>query len=492
MMRVFLCCAALALAGNSTAQKSVKSSNPVTTDPAAGRVIKLGILHGKLMYDKQRIVARPGERLVIEFTNTDEMPHNLIICDVGTDLNKIGMAALALGEAAAKKQYLPDSKAILFATPMVEPEKSHALVFTAPKTPGEYPYVCTFPGHFMLMRGVLQIGKRARVGLSGIQFKTYHGRWTKLPDFSALKPEKKGKLAKNTIVLKVPGAKANHWGAVFTANLYVAQTGSYTINAASDDGARILIDGKIVWEHDGVHPMKQMVKTFGLKAGAHPVEVQYFEGSGGNGLQIALKGPGIRNMKWTARAPAPPSNTVIKVTDTPYIYRTGLAAPGLQKNAYAVAVGLPGGVSCSFDARGCFVRAIWTGGFLDAARDWIGRGGNGATVIGSVFYTNANTFPLRFAGAEDAVVQYRGYRVSKLGYPTFLYTVGKIQVSQSIRCNSAKTGLLQEFTINGAPGDVTYVHPGKGVATSSNGRFSGNELQLKRARTIKFEVEVTP
>jgi uncharacterized protein len=28
---------------------------------------------------------------------------------------------------------------------------------TAPATPGEYPYVCTFPGHFLLMNGVLVV-----------------------------------------------------------------------------------------------------------------------------------------------------------------------------------------------------------------------------------------------------------------------------------------------------------------------------------------------
>ena len=30
-------------------------------------------------------------------------------------------------------------------------------LFTAPSKPGDYDYVCTFPGHAMLMKGILRV-----------------------------------------------------------------------------------------------------------------------------------------------------------------------------------------------------------------------------------------------------------------------------------------------------------------------------------------------
>jgi azurin len=40
-------------------------------------------------------------------------------------------------------------------TRLLDPGKSTTIYFTAPKEPGRYPYLCSFPGHAQLMRGVL-------------------------------------------------------------------------------------------------------------------------------------------------------------------------------------------------------------------------------------------------------------------------------------------------------------------------------------------------
>jgi azurin len=50
---------------------------------------------------------------------------------------------------------LPVSPKVLQATPLVNPKGRAELKFTAPKTPGRYPFLCTFPGHWRLMRGEL-------------------------------------------------------------------------------------------------------------------------------------------------------------------------------------------------------------------------------------------------------------------------------------------------------------------------------------------------
>jgi hypothetical protein len=58
---------------------------------------------------------------------------------------------------AQGRAYLPRSNKILAATKLLEPTLSETLKLTAPTAPGEYEYVCTFPGHWMVMWGRLAV-----------------------------------------------------------------------------------------------------------------------------------------------------------------------------------------------------------------------------------------------------------------------------------------------------------------------------------------------
>jgi len=55
------------------------------------------------------------------------------------------------------RHFVPDHPAILWSTKLVAPGGRAVLTFTAPKTPGDYPYVCTFPGHWRIMNGVMEV-----------------------------------------------------------------------------------------------------------------------------------------------------------------------------------------------------------------------------------------------------------------------------------------------------------------------------------------------
>ena len=58
--------------------------------------------------------------------------------------------------AAKTGQFIPNSKKIIMHTKMLkQEEKRRFLRFNAPKKLGEYPYMCTFPGHWTIMKGVL-------------------------------------------------------------------------------------------------------------------------------------------------------------------------------------------------------------------------------------------------------------------------------------------------------------------------------------------------
>ncbi len=59
--------------------------------------------------------------------------------------------------ATIEIECIPDSPKILHATKLLNPETGEVLRFNAPKTSGEYPYLCTFPGHWIIMHGTMTV-----------------------------------------------------------------------------------------------------------------------------------------------------------------------------------------------------------------------------------------------------------------------------------------------------------------------------------------------
>ena len=120
---------------------------------AAPLKISIGTLPG-LQYDKPRFEVQPEQEVVLSFKNVDEMAHNLAILTPGKRL-EIVQAALTL---APDSNYIPKNKSVLWHTPVLKPDESAELEFTAPKEKGIYPYVCTFPGHGLIMYGAMYVG----------------------------------------------------------------------------------------------------------------------------------------------------------------------------------------------------------------------------------------------------------------------------------------------------------------------------------------------
>ncbi len=122
------------------------------------RVIRVGTVLEQMIYDKERLVMQAGKPVEIVFENTDTMPHNLVFLQPGA-LEEIGELAekTALEPSAMDRHYVPVSGKILLASHLVQPRSMQRLAFTAPKKPGVYPYVCTYPGHWRRMHGALYV-----------------------------------------------------------------------------------------------------------------------------------------------------------------------------------------------------------------------------------------------------------------------------------------------------------------------------------------------
>ncbi len=130
--------------------------NPWLAGPA-GRPVRIEAANG-LQFATKELRAAPGERLSLTFANPDVVPHNWALLRPGS-LEKVGDLAnkLITDPAGAARHYVPDVPEVLVYADMTQPGGSFTIHFTAPGEKGSYPYICTFPGHWMVMKGVLVV-----------------------------------------------------------------------------------------------------------------------------------------------------------------------------------------------------------------------------------------------------------------------------------------------------------------------------------------------
>ena len=114
---------------------------------------------GQMKFDQSEIKAKIGVPIELTFKNPDLLQHNVLILKPGTK-DKVGALADAMltDPEALKKDYVPTSPDILFSSKLVNPGGSETLKFTI-KEAGDYPIICTFPGHWRLMNAILKVEK---------------------------------------------------------------------------------------------------------------------------------------------------------------------------------------------------------------------------------------------------------------------------------------------------------------------------------------------
>lgn len=121
-------------------------------------VIRLKALENEMKYDLKTFTVEAGKPVQIIFENPDFMQHNVVITAPGK-MDIVGRAADKLATAAngAAMDYVPDIPEVLHHTRLVNPQETVKLEFIAPSQPGDYPYVCTFPGHWSIMNGLMKV-----------------------------------------------------------------------------------------------------------------------------------------------------------------------------------------------------------------------------------------------------------------------------------------------------------------------------------------------
>ena len=141
------------------AGKTTRNAKEANFDKQKGlKKINIKCIPERMIYDVTEFTVKANQPVKLVLSNPDLTMHNLLIAKPGT-LEIVGKAGneMAKDKDGLKKNYIPKMSEVLWSTPQLKQNTSHTLRFNAPKEPGEYPYLCTFPGHWVIMKGVMKV-----------------------------------------------------------------------------------------------------------------------------------------------------------------------------------------------------------------------------------------------------------------------------------------------------------------------------------------------
>jgi azurin len=140
--------------------KAPKGNESAAKDKAPQEVVISG--NDTMQFDVKSFEVKAGSKVKLTFKNMGQHPkiimgHNLVLLKKG--VTAVAFGQKALGAGANFTNPLPDSLKgdVIAHTKLLGPAESDTIEFTAPKEPGAYEYVCTFPAHFVAMRGTMTV-----------------------------------------------------------------------------------------------------------------------------------------------------------------------------------------------------------------------------------------------------------------------------------------------------------------------------------------------
>lgn len=120
--------------------------------------IYIKAIPSQLAFNVKSFAVKAGTTYRFVFENPDHMLHNIVVTKPGKATAVGDLAdAMAVQPDAMAKHFIPDSDLILFSTPQIPHGEKFESEFITPSEPGKYPYICTFPGHWRIMRGVMVV-----------------------------------------------------------------------------------------------------------------------------------------------------------------------------------------------------------------------------------------------------------------------------------------------------------------------------------------------
>lgn len=106
-----------------------------------------------MQFDKSELTAPAGSTVTLTLNHNGELPkaamgHNFVLLKQGTDIPTFATKAMT----AAASEYIPEGDQVIAHTKLIGGGESTTITFSAPE-PGTYDFICSFPGHYALMKG---------------------------------------------------------------------------------------------------------------------------------------------------------------------------------------------------------------------------------------------------------------------------------------------------------------------------------------------------
>ena len=219
-----------------------------------------------------------GFKLITNYKNITPIPEVIIEKNVSTEPVKVKMIC---SDKDAKIRYTTDgTKPNEYSKQYTKPfeiKKSTQLLVKSFKEDSE--------SSFMIDKTIDIYDKST----NGLNYAYYEGKWTMLPDFSKLTPVKKGRV-NNIEKLENIKQREDYWGIVFTGFIHIESEDIYTFSISSDDGTRLFIDDKMIFDNDGIHGVQERQGLIDLTKGRHKIRIEYFEGNYGEILKFQVSG----------------------------------------------------------------------------------------------------------------------------------------------------------------------------------------------------------
>lgn len=137
-------------------------AQPTQPPAAAGDVeavtLQLASKGSTPYYDTERLEVKAGSRVTLIFKNAADpgssRQFNWVLAKPNTQLKVVSDGQ---SEGSPETSYVkPGDPNVIAYTRLVAAGESDTITFTAP-APGDYPYLCTFPGYYTTMKGVLTV-----------------------------------------------------------------------------------------------------------------------------------------------------------------------------------------------------------------------------------------------------------------------------------------------------------------------------------------------
>jgi azurin len=115
-----------------------------------------------MQFDVKEFTVQASEKIELTFKNIGKLPklamgHNLVILKEGIRPLKFGQKIMGMGASPSNPLPKESLEDVLASTKLLGPGESDIITFTAPKKPGLYQFLCSFPGHYAIMRGVMVV-----------------------------------------------------------------------------------------------------------------------------------------------------------------------------------------------------------------------------------------------------------------------------------------------------------------------------------------------